>query len=53
MLPLKRGRPTKATGPKSTYQATKAKAHKARGHKGANSRQRQTSTANSGRRRKK
>ena len=49
----KRGRPTKATGPKSTYQATKAKAHKARGHKGANSRQRQTSTANSGRRRKK
>ena len=43
----------KATGkPKvsSSYQATKAKAHKARGHKGANTRQRRTSTSQTGRR---
>ena len=43
----------KATGkPKvsSSYQATKAKAHKARGHKGSNTRQRRTSTSQTGRR---
>lgn len=34
----------------SSYQSTKAKAHKARGHKGANTRQRRTNTAQSGRR---
>lgn len=34
----------------SSYQATKAKAHKARGHKGANTRQRRTSTSQTGRR---
>ena len=33
--------------PKSTYQATKAKAHKARGHKGSNTRRRRTSTTSS------
>ena len=46
---------TKATGkPKvsSSYQATKAKAkaHKARGHKGSNTRQRRTATSQTGRR---
>ena len=43
----------KATGkPKvsSSYQATKAKAHKARGHKGSNTRQRRASTSQTGRR---
>lgn len=35
----------------STYQSTKAKAHKARGHKGANSRQRRASNSQSGGRR--
>ncbi len=37
-------KPKKAVpkGPASTYQATKAKAHKATGHKGANSRRRRT-----------
>lgn len=43
----------KATGkPKvsSSYQATKAKAHKARGHKGSNTRQRRTATSQTGRR---
>lgn len=34
----------------SNYQATKAKAHKARGHKGSNTRQRRTSTSQGGRR---
>ena len=34
----------------SSYQSTKAKAHKARGHKGANTRQRRTSTSQTGRR---
>ena len=34
----------------SSYQATKAKAHKARGHKGANTRQRRSSTSQTGRR---
>ena len=34
----------------SSYQATKAKAHKARGHKGSNTRQRRTSTSQTGRR---
>lgn len=33
----------------SSYQSTKAKAHKARGHKGANTRQRRTSTSQTGR----
>lgn len=44
---------TKTSGkPKitSSYQSTKAKAHKARGHKGSNTRQRRTSTAQAGRR---
>lgn len=44
---------TKSSGkPKitSSYQSTKAKAHKARGHKGANTRQRRTSTSQTGRR---
>ena len=34
----------------STYQSTKAKAHKARGHKGSNTRQRRASTSQTGRR---
>lgn len=34
----------------SNYQATKAKAHKARGHKGSNTRQRRTSTSQGSRR---
>ena len=34
----------------SSYQSTKAKAHKARGHKGSNTRQRRTSTSQTGRR---
>ena len=34
----------------SSYQATKAKAHKARGHKGSNTRQRRTATSQTGRR---
>ena len=34
----------------SSYQSTKAKAHKARGHKGANTRQRRTSTSQTERR---
>ena len=34
----------------SSYQSTKAKAHKARGHKGTNTRQRRTSTSQTGRR---
>ena len=39
-----------AVGHTSSYQSTKAKAHKARGHKGANTRQRRTSTSQTGRR---
>lgn len=34
----------------SSYQSTKAKAHKARGHKGSNTRQRRASTSQTGRR---
>ena len=34
----------------STYQSTKAKTHKARGHKGSNTRQRRASTSQTGRR---
>ena len=34
----------------SSYQSTKAKAHKARGHKGSNTRQRRASTSQIGRR---
>lgn len=41
--PKREGQKKKAV-PKSSYQATKAKAHKATGHKGANSRRRRTST---------
>ena len=52
-LAPKRTNKTRPSGPKSTYQATKKKAHKARGHKGTNKRQRKVSTSqsNSGRRR--
>ena len=52
-LAPKRTNKTRPSGPKSTYQATKKKAHKARGHKGSNKRQRKVSTSqsNSGRRR--
>ncbi len=43
---------TTTAGPRSNYQATKAKAHKAGGHKGANSRQRRNSTSQTGRKKK-
>lgn len=38
--------------PTSAYQATKAKAHKATGHRGGNSRRRRTSTSSTGRKQK-
>lgn len=39
----------KTVAPTAAYKATKAKAHKARGHKGANSRRRKTSTTSKSR----
>ena len=46
----KRSKATSKPKVSSSYQATKAKAHKARGHKGSNTRQRRTSTSQTGRR---
>ena len=46
----KRAKSSGKTKITSFYQSTKAKAHKARGHKGANTRQRRTSTSQTGRR---
>lgn len=46
----KRAKSSGKTKITSSYQSTKAKAHKARGHKGANTRQRRTSTSQTGRR---
>ena len=46
----KRAKSSGKTKITSSYQSTKAKAHKARGHKGANTRQRRTSTSPTGRR---
>ena len=46
----KRNKTTSKPKITSSYQSTKAKAHKARGHKGSNTRQRRTSTSQTGRR---
>lgn len=46
----KRGKTVAKPRITSTYQSTKAKAHKARGHKGSNTRQRRTSSSQTGRR---
>ena len=46
----KRSKATSKPKVSSSYQATKAKAHKARGHKGSNTRQRRTATSQTGRR---
>ena len=50
VLHQKRSKATSKPKVSSSYQATKAKAHKARGHKGSNTRQRRTATSQTGRR---
>ena len=49
----KRAKKYKPTGPTSSYQATKSKAHKATGHGGTNSRRRRKSTSQTKRNRRK
>ena len=49
----KRVKKYKSTGPTSSYQATKSKAHKATGHGGTNSRRRRKSTSQTKRNRRK